>query len=166
MIRTLYVTQLTNPVHLQFMDYVVTLVSEKNPTALLVKPQFDLFSQKVTELKNIYKSVTANPLSEQIMEIDARRDQILTAIIKIVEVNTYHYSEIMEASANSLKKNIQVYGNNIVRNDFQTETAKIESIVNDWRTKPELTDAMTALLMADWITELEVTNNEFKRLYA
>jgi hypothetical protein len=166
MIKTLYVTQLTNPVHLQFMDYVVTLVSGKNPMALHVKPQFDLLSQKLTELKNIYKSTTANPLSEQILEIDASRDRMLSGIIKIVDGYTYHYSETIETSANLVKKNIQIYGNNITKNDFQTETAKIESIINDFRIKPWLMDASVLLHLADWITELENANNEFKRLYA
>src|SRR6185369_9039111 len=83
-----------------------------------------------------------------------------------VDGNTYHYDEHTRVLANLLKKNIQVYGNRMAKDDFQTETAKIESLINDWRTKPELLDAMTTLTMETWIIELENANNEFKRLYA
>jgi len=166
MIKTFEIARLTNPLHLQFMDYVVTLVSDKNPTTLNVKPQHDLLTLKVTELKDLYKSVQGSPISEQIIEADALRDQIFTGVVKVVEANTYHYDEHVRVVANLLKNNIRVYGNNIARNDFQTETAKIESLVNDWRTKPELINAMTMLEMINWISELENANNEFKRLYA
>ena len=166
MINTFSITRLSNPVHLQFMDYVVTLVSDKNPTALNVKPQHDLLSQKVTELKDLYKAVQGSPISEQIIEADALRDQIMTGIVKVVEANTYHYDEHVRVWAHLLKNNIRVYGDNLVRNDFQTETAKIESIANDWRTKPELLNAMTMLEMNEWMIELENANREFKRLYA
>lgn len=166
MIKTFEIRRLTNPVHLQFMDYVVTLVSDKNPTTLNVKPQHDLLSQKLTELKELYKSVQAHPLSEKILEADALRDQYLSGIIRVVDGFTFHYLEATETSANSLKKNIQLYGSNITKNDLQTETAKIESLVNDWRTKPDLTASMNNLKLANWVTELESANNEFKRLYA
>ncbi len=166
MIKSLQITKLSNPVYVQFMDYVMTLVQDKNPTALQVKPQHDVFSQKVNELKNLYKSVQASSISEKIVEADALRDQILTGIIKIVDGNTYHYQESMRTTSGLLQKNILNYGNNIIRNDYQTETAKIESLVNDWRTKPDLTASMNNLKLTNWITELENANNEFKRLYA
>lgn len=166
MIKSLQITKLSNPVYLQFMDYVMTLVKDKNPTALQVKPQHDVFSVKVNELKDLYKSVQASSISEKIIEADALRDQILTGIIKIVDGNTYHYQESMRVTSGLLQKNILNYGNNIIRNDYQTETAKIESLVNDWRTKPDLTAAMNTLKLTNWITELENANNEFKKQYA
>src|SRR5438046_2469907 len=124
MINTFSITRLSNPLYVQFMDYIVASVLDKNPMSLNVKPQHDLLTQKVTELKNLYKADQGSPISEQILDADLLRDQILTGIIKVVDGNTYHYDEPTKALANLLKNNIKVYGSNIVRNDLQTETAK------------------------------------------
>jgi len=166
MINTFQLAKLPNPIYVQFMDYVAALVTDKDSTALNVKAQHDLLLQKLGELKSLYKSVQASSFSEKIIEADNWRDQILTGIITLVEANSSHYKEDWRAAANVLQKNILIYGTKIAKNDYQTETAKLESLTNDWRTKPELKQATDLLGIADWITELAQANDEFKKLYA
>lgn len=166
MINTFQLAKLPNPIYVQFMDYVTTLVADKDPVALNVKPQHDLLLLKLAELKSLYKSVQASSFSEKIIEADNWRDQILTGIITMVEAYGYHYKEDWKEAANVLQKNIGIYGSRIAKNDYQTETAKLENLTNDWRTKPEMQKAVNVLEMTEWITELANANNEFKKLYA
>jgi len=166
MITTFSLNRLPNPEYLQFMDYVVTLVADKTPTALHVKPQHDLFKQKVTELKNIFLTAQASPITEQISEADALRDEHMIGIIKVVDGFSYHYDPDMKGSANLLLKNIQLYGRKMVRENLDRETAKIESLVGDWQNKADLVTAVDVLGLISWVTELKNSNNEFKRLYA
>jgi hypothetical protein len=166
MINTFRLAKLPNPIYVQFMDYVATLVTDKDPVELNVKPQHDLLLQKLAELKSLYKSVQASSFSEKIIEADGWRDQILIGIITLVEANSFHFKEDRRVAAQILQKNIRIYGDRIAKNDYQTETAKLENLTNDWHTKPELQHAVDLLEMGEWIAVLANANNEFKRLYA
>ena len=166
MIKTFRMYRLPNAEYVQFIDYVVTLVQDKNPTGLNVKTQHDALSLKLTELKNLFQPALASSFTKKLKEANTLRDEILTGLIKMVDANAYHYQKNIRPSANLLQKNIKLYGSNIIRDNFQRETAKIESLVGDWQNKADLVTAVDMLGLISWVTQLKNSNNEFKRLYA
>src|SRR5204862_2962489 len=97
-------------VYVQLMDYVVSWVEAKDPTAVNVKVQHDAFKQKVLELKEIFKTTQASNFSEPIIQADTWRDQLFQGVVTSVEAKTYHFDPAIRVSADLLKKNLRIYG--------------------------------------------------------
>lgn len=47
--------------------------------------------------------------------------------------------------ASALEAHLNLFGTGIARENYQSETTLLRNIINDWKTKPELAQAITAL---------------------
>jgi hypothetical protein len=58
-----------------------------------------------------------------------------------------------------------LFATSIARDNYPSETTSLRNIVNDWKNKPELQEAVVALNLSNWLTELETANNDFNLAY-
>ena len=63
------------------------------------------------------------------------------------------------------QQKIQAYQLGIQLQNYQAETATLNSLIGDWENKPELVAALTTLGLTDWKEELKNTNNTFNTKY-
>jgi hypothetical protein len=82
-----------------------------------------------------------------------------------LEALNYHYDEGQQSAARSLLYNLNNYGTNIPRMNYQAETAVIDSMVADWETETALSRAVNDVQLDAWVAELKAANAAFNDRY-
>jgi hypothetical protein len=161
MIHTIDLTRLRSADFIQFSKDFTIIVNRNNPSTLLVQPQHDALLGKITEMEKLFKAVTSNPITAALEALDLRRDRALNGLTGMIRNFTNHFNPEMAQAASLLQTNLDQYGSGIATENYQRETAIINSLITDWKTKPELQKAINLLGLSNWVSELEVANDEF-----
>lgn len=165
MINAINLSILRNGEYLQFMKNVESLVSENDPAVLNVVAQQAALSSSNALLEGLFKTELANQITQELLLLDERRDKAIVGISYIVTGFMYHYDKEKAQAAALLNDNLKLYGAAISKQNYQSETATIASIVTDWETKVALTDAMIFLGLENWKEELKAVNTLFNEKY-
>ena len=156
---------LRNDEYFQLMKNTVSLVNSNDASVLNVVAQNTTLNQKMQEYDTLFKKSTASEITQEIFDIDVRRDNALVGINAVITGNLYHFNPLMKAAATKLDSNLKIYGAKIISQNYQAETASIASFLGDWSGKPTLTQAVNDLNLQDWVTELEAANVLFDQKY-
>lgn len=165
MINAINISILRNAEYLQFMKNVDSLVHANDPVVLNVTTQLAALSNAITVLNGLFKTQLANEITEELVLIDERRDKAINGLGYVVTGYMYHFDPLLAQAAKVLNDNLKLYGSGIARQNYQAETATINSLVTDWETKPQLVDALLALQLNAWKDELNTANDLFDERY-
>jgi hypothetical protein len=97
--------------------------------------------------------------------LDDKRDAYFMGICFIVDAHLKHWDATIVAQAVLLNDSIKVYGRTIVIANYQSESASLDSLIDNWEKTPALTDALTALNLDSWKAQLKATNTLFVKTY-
>ena len=165
MINSITLQNLRNAEFLRFLKNTLSIYEVNQPSALQVQEQYEAVQQFVAQLEPLFKMDQGSPMTDELIALDARRDNCITGLSMYVQSLSYHFNEDTRKNANLLADNLAIYGAGIARQNYQAETEVINSIVGDWTNKPELAAASMALQLKSWITEMANANNEFDSKY-
>ena len=164
-IYSIDLAKLRNSEFLQFSNDFLGLVQLNDPKALKVQPQFDNFKADTLAIDALFKADRGSLVTDELVALDERRDRAITGITAYVQSLTYHFKEDTRNHATALAANLANYDAGVAKQNYQSETAIINSILTDWNEKPALKAAITALAIADWQAELTEANNSFNSKY-
>jgi hypothetical protein len=165
MIHAINLMLLRNAEYLQFQKDILGIAGRNSPATLNVQQRFDAMNNKLAEMEGLFKKVMASEITAELLALDERRDNAVNGISQLVLAYTYHYDETLRKAAGHLDTNLKLYGAGIARMNYQAETTTITAILNDWNTKPELTNAAASLGLGNWMAELENANHLFNSRY-
>lgn len=165
MINSIDLQFLRNDEHLQLNKDVAILTLQNNPEALNIKPQYEALALKNDELDALYKKRSGSDLTQELTALDDRRDRAISGLIIIADGYQYHFDASTSMAGSRLSANFKLYGNAIARQNLQSETNILTSIVNDLEEKPELAAAITTLGLTTWKEELKAANSLFGAKY-
>jgi hypothetical protein len=165
MINAINIGTLRNLEYLQFMKNVESLVLTNDPAVLNVVAQQAALSGSNAILDGLFKTVLASEITQEIFLLDVRRDNAVVGITFAVSSFMYHFDPAMAQAATVLNDNLKLYGTSIAKQNYQSQTATITSLVNDWETKPNLENAMNLLNLKSWKDELKAANELFDIKY-
>jgi hypothetical protein len=165
MISAIDFSRLRNAEFLQFMKNFATLVEANDPAALIVTAQHTALVEKNTELENLFKKELASELTQEILNLDIRRDRAYNGISFVIQGYLTHYDLTKAEAANRLKANLDLYGIGVGRQNYQAETAILSNIATDWETQLELDSAVTELDLKEWKSEMKEANILFDQKY-
>jgi hypothetical protein len=165
MIQAINLQNLRNSEFIQFSKDFTSLVNTNNPTALSVRPQYDSMIAKITELESLFKNTISNPITAEMESLDFNRDQAVNGIIAMIDAYGYHYDTVLTEASTVLRNNLKLYGAGIAKENYQSETAIINNLSNDWENKPELANAISTLKLGDWVSQLKSLNQDFSERY-
>jgi hypothetical protein len=154
-----------NSEFLQYMKDVLELVNLQDVDTLQLTTQRDAMQAVTSQMDNLFQQEQSSGITQELIDLDTRRDRAFMGIKGLLETHQYHYEDAMQSAARSLLYNLNTYGTNIPRLNYQAETAVIDSMLSDWSTEPELATATTTLRMTDWIAELATANEVFNDRY-
>jgi hypothetical protein len=112
----------------------------------------------VLATEDAYKLSQKSPLTKPLVDIDFKRDNIFMATCNIVDANLKHWDPVMVAHATLINESIEVFGRDLIRKNYQSESADITSLINKWESEPNLAAAITAMNLTSWKNELKATN--------
>jgi hypothetical protein len=156
---------LRNAEFIQFIKDVLGITKTNDPVALNVEPQCNNLQGCLTVLEDLFVTDQGSALTDTLVGLDGRRDKAITGIGLFVNAQTYYFDPAIAGHAQNLARQLTQYGTSIARENYQAETSIIDSIVTDFKTKPELVAAIDALQLKAWREELETANVAFNTTY-
>lgn len=165
MIQSVKIRNFRNSTFLQFLSNVHDLVLENDPVALKVKNPFEQLSGHLKKATELFKKDSSNLSSEELFSLDTERDNLFNGIRFSVEAALLHPDKNLQKHARVLEISINLYGKGIPSLSYQSETAVLKTLLEDWSQKPELSQAITALGLEPWVKRLEEVNTEFDQKY-
>ena len=155
-------TRMTNEVHTQFYESAVALIEKTTPSALAIEALHLLyrraFDEQASALLIIIRSETTTLIARQ----DAVRDSIFRGFSDTVKGFRNHFDSDVREAANRLWSIFLHYGN-IARKTLDAQTAATNDILREFE-RPELTEAINRLNVADWRDRLNEENQAFQQL--
>lgn len=162
----------TNPANqLQVAEFiqegkdVLQILNDANPTSLLFKKQYDAHKLVFDEIDEVYKLSLSNPLTKTLLDLDSKRDDIFMGMCLIADGNFKSWEPAVKANAKLIIDSIDVFGREIVRENYQSESADLKSLIDSWEGNNEMLAALTMLNLDAWKAELKSTNELFMKTY-
>lgn len=165
MINSIDLRTLRNAEFIRFGIDLSAIVVVNDPVALNIEPQFLTFTTRLTETSGLFRLAQSNPITQELVLLDERRDKAITGINSAIESFCYHFDPDTSRAANLLVTNLSIYGKGIAKQNLPTESTTIDAIITDWGTKPELVAAITKLGLNSWVSELQDANQLFEQRY-
>ncbi|MFZ4796238.1 MAG: DUF6261 family protein [Bacteroidia bacterium] len=144
---------------------VLQIMADANPTTLLFKKQYDAHKLVFDEIDDVYKLSLSNPLTTSLIAIDTKRDNIFMGICFIADGHYKSWEPAVVANAKLVIDSIDVFGREIVKENYQSESADIKSLIDSWESNANILAALTALNLNNWKAELKSTNELFMKTY-
>jgi tRNA nucleotidyltransferase/poly(A) polymerase len=165
MINNLTLQPLRNSEYLQFITDTLNILSKNSPEALNISAQYNALSNAKDEVEKLFKISQSSLVTTEIEVLDKRRDDAINGINLLVQAFAYSADAVVNKHGKTLTAHLALFGPRIAIENYQSETTILRNIANDWKNKPELQEAVTALNLGSWLTELETANNEFNLAY-
>lgn len=165
MISAIDLSRLRNAEFLQFMKDFATLVYANDPAALSLATQYTALVVKNAELENLFKKELASELTQDILDLDNRRDRAYNGILFVVQGFMNHYDPAKVQAANRLKANLDLYGSGAAKQNYQAETAILNNIISDWENETDLSSAVDLVGLKSWKDEMKDANALFDQKY-
>lgn len=165
-IKGIHLFALRNSEFAQFTSDVLELIKRNDPVTLQVEEAYNALLVENEQLIDLMKPEKGSTLTEQVEAADQRRDLAVSGINQVVSGYTNHYDETTRTHALTLQRHLEQYGAiGLARENYQSETASIRSVVADWEAKAPLAEAITFLNLTGWKEELIQANAAFSDLY-
>ena len=148
---------------LEFLGGTIEIINRSELT-VLDNAKSDLI-EAYKALDNSFKVSQGSRITETVQTLDARRDEAIMGIAQLVKAFTYHFKPELAAAAELMQKEINKYGVNIAKLNYQAQTAAIKSLLQDFENDGALRAAVSILQLTEWITELKTANDAFATAY-
>jgi len=165
MINNISLQPLRNGEYIQFLTDTLNIVLKSNPEALNISAQYDALRTAIDSMATIFKINQGSVVTKEIEAMDERRDNAINGLSLLVQGFSYSIDPEIKKQGKILSAHLSLFGPRIAKDNYQSETTILRNIVNDWKNKPELQEAMACLNLNNWLAELETANNEFNLAY-
>lgn len=163
MIITAKISRFNNGKFVLFIRNVVAIYNH-NPQPTLA-PFLTPLSDALVDLNEAYQVEQKNRLTEEIQELDTRRDAAIKGLKKVISGYFWHYDATVRDAAKLLIESMDKYSKQIDRLDYLEETSAVFSLIDDWTNDPLLSNAITTLNLLSWQQELATVNTDFDNIY-
>ncbi|TAJ13577.1 hypothetical protein DMA11_08435 [Marinilabiliaceae bacterium JC017] len=165
MFLTADITRFRNSEFIQFLKNLLQII--KSFTLLLEKLQSKVtpLDNEVNDMTNIFKPERGSSITQDIVDLDGRRDFALTGLEKLLEGMTNHFNQDTADAAQALLDTLNNFGSGLARMNYQAETSVISSLIEKWKSEDELVAAVATLNIEAWVNELDEANTLFNNRY-
>jgi hypothetical protein len=153
--------RLQNQEKFNFISEFRELVTRYTVSNTTLSNEYNTLIALHDELSNTLEVARRSTNTAKIEVVDSVRDNAVTRLRKNVVSFLAHNKVVKADAASNIMTAFDKYGE-IERRSYAAETAAIQSLVQDLRTK-YLND-ITTLGLQNWVNELDDANNEFKDL--
>lgn len=150
---------------LQFMKDVLKLLDSYEVSALELTNERNHFVAAVQALESVFEPEPQQPLTDELSTLDNQRDHLYVGIRYILKGNCHHFDATKQGAAKRLLAHFQSYGKEVHRMTYQTQTALISNMMEEWHTNADLQAAVALLDLSEWARTLQTVNTEFSQLF-
>ncbi|AXG70944.1 hypothetical protein KORDIASMS9_03199 [Kordia sp. SMS9] len=154
-----------NSEFLQFMKDALKLLDSYDVFALELMNEQNHFETAIQALASVFETEQERPLTNELTLLDNQRDQLYVGIRHLLRGNKYHFDATKQAAAKRLHTHFQSYGKDVHRMAYQSQTALISNMMQEWHTEKDLQAAVASLQLSEWASRLQTVNTEFGKLF-
>lgn len=165
MIKSVQLNQFRNSEFIQFISNFLEVLEEKDLPALNLQSHTDSLKSLHSSMVALYQPDRGSDITKQIQQEDERRDAAISGIQMLIEAYTNHFDAVKRKAAESLDTSLKKYGNRIGKQNYQAETAIINSILDEWQNQANLLQAQSILGINDWVLDLADANTKVNTNY-
>lgn len=165
MINSIKLQLLRGSEMIQLFTDILNIVMNNDPDALMVRAQYDALRSKTNEIELLFKASQGSIITNEIKALDERRDKAINGVTLQIQALTYSADPTVSGLAKVLEAHLNLFGSGIAKDNYVSETTILRNIINDWKTKLELKQAITTLKLTSWQTEIEQANNAFSEAF-
>ncbi len=144
---------------------IVKTCNDNDAVALKINQQVADVTTTLDAVNALFVIQKKSIQTGNVVSLDALRDRYFTGIKKVVDGFTYHFDDNMVKAATILELCIDKYGSDVTKQALVIETTTIDSLIDDFENKPEVTAALAVLNIADWGQALKQANANFNTTY-
>ncbi|MDR2906682.1 MAG: DUF6261 family protein [Bacteroidales bacterium] len=153
---------LRNEVHVQLHENFIALVAKHKVEELGIKAIYDPYVRLFDDEKSALDRIIKSDLTDEILALDAKRDQLFRGFVDAVKSGLNHYDATKVAGAERINFILARYGN-IAARPLDQETAAINDLIRELQESPTSEQAL-ALGVGEWVKYLFEANEEFEEL--
>lgn len=165
MINSIKISSLRNNELLQFFTDVVERCNRFDTTELKINSAVKSLQDTMGKLNNAYNKEKGSDVTQQLMQIDAMRDNDIVGIQTVCEGYEYHRDSTISEAAGLVNSSIDRHGKSIARLNYKAETTVLNAILKDWDEDAGLKAALKTLNLAKWVADLKAENKKFSDTY-
>ncbi|PXY02926.1 hypothetical protein DF185_02195 [Marinifilum breve] len=163
--KSIQLRQLRHNEFIQYNKNFLEILTGYDLETLKVKVQSDSFASLLSAMTALYMPDRGSEITKLLEVDDARRDKAINGIQAVVEGFCNHFDAEYVMAATVLLNSLNKYGSRIAKQNYQGETATIDSILQEWKSENVLINALSKLSLTAWANELEVANAKFNSDY-
>lgn len=168
MIKNIDLKGLRNSDFLQFLGDLLRIVNFYGAASLGIREEHEVLQAAEREAGALCRKKKASNLTEELAALDSLRDDLINGILSLVHGYTYSPDPEIKRSGHLLQNHLYTYdthGSGIARENYFSETAILDLLVQEWTVKPELAQAIELLNLSSWKKQLADANLAFQRKY-
>ncbi|WP_321514847.1 DUF6261 family protein [Marinifilum fragile] len=129
---------------------------------LNLKKPYDKLPLAVNMLDEAMIKNSTAALTTDVVNKDTRRDDGLVAFRNYLRACEKRLKPEWRQAARLILNAIKVYGVNLHREAYSSESARLNNLIADLENKPELKAAIALLLLTEWVAELKQAQVDFE----
>jgi hypothetical protein len=160
-IKMLYLHQLRNDAHFQYLTEFRDLVTATGAAALKIDTLWPAFMALFTALDEALKKISKSALTEKIHDADKARDSIFAGIVKFNKVILdHHFDPAFHEAASQIEIVLRTYGN-VAAKPINEETSAIYNLVQEL-TSEKYRTFVTLIGLMTWVAKLSDINTQLE----
>ena len=165
MIHTSKIYHYSNASTIGFLENVISICKTLNQPTTEVSQKMAELSSEIEQLCLIFSTARKNPHTEDLKELDTRRNQLTQGIREIATSYLKHFDADYREAGKSILRTFAKYGKQIEKRKYYDQTEITNSLIRDFENDESLSQAITKLHLSDWLQALKTDNLAFNSLY-
>jgi hypothetical protein len=157
--------QLTNTEFFEFLKQLVAILTKYDTTKLKIKTVADALAAIFASLQAALDKEKSNQLTKMLNELDHKRDILIGAFVRYLDVMTDFPDAAVAAHATSLLQYIDGFSSNIAKENQLAETTILTNITDGLVTNPARNAALLAVNGLPWVTAIKAVNDNYSTQY-
>lgn len=164
-ILTFDISRLRVAEQIEFFGVTSDIVAKHDPATMGVAEALQGLQNAHQDADSKFKQTRNSEVTADLVEKDELRDNDIICLRMWADAMTRYFDLQVKSAAELVLRTIDNYGSTIYNMNYEEETATLRNLVNDFKTKQPLIDAIAKLSMADLVGNMEKNNQEFRQLY-
>lgn len=165
MFKPISIYKLRNSEFLNLGKGIIKLTKDADPASLGLADALVPFEAEWFSLDDLFGLQKGSVLTNDVEQLDKRRDDAVSGIRMLAESYTRHFDESYKAAAELVLNIFNNHGKAVQSLNYQAQTEAVRSLVEDFETNPNVVSAIAQLQATAWVTELNAANEAFDTMY-
>lgn len=165
MFNSIYLKALKHPEFLQYVKFLLEKTDKAGAETLKIKGPRDLLAAVFILLQKALNQENVKDETKKIKQLDDDRDSYYVGFSFLVEGYLRGKNDLKKNAAITIRGLLKSQGPNVVRQNYQIESAILSNVVKALTTEPKYIAAVETLGLQSWVADIDEANKAFETAF-